>query len=79
MDLDRNNRFLYKEKGDVLSNLERYEEALDDYEEAITLDPSYVHAYLDKSNVLKKLAKQKYDRLMQLAAQAYEQAKKLMQ
>ncbi len=58
-------------KGDVLVDLERYEEALSAYEKAIQLDPHYSSAFKGKGNALYELKRYKealtaYDRSIQL-------------
>ncbi len=42
-------------EGNALNGLKRYEEALAAYEQAIRLDPNYVHAYNGKGNALSDL------------------------
>ena len=58
-------------QGDVLYNQQRYEEALEAYEQAIRLDPNNAKAYTGKGNVLYNL--ERYDE----ALEAYDQAIRL--
>ncbi len=55
-------------ESDVLSKLERYQEALAAYEQVIALDPTFAGAYEDKGDSLLKLGR--YEE----ALTAYEQA-----
>jgi len=59
------------EKGYMLSNLKRYEEALAAYEQTSRLDPNYALAYYNKGNTLSDL--KRYEE----ALAAYEQAIRL--
>src|SRR5229473_931592 len=59
------------EEGVTLSDFKRYEEELAAYEQAIRLDPNYVHAYNGKGNALSDLSR--YEE----ALAAYEQAIRL--
>jgi tetratricopeptide (TPR) repeat protein len=59
------------EEGVTLSDFERYEEALAAYEQAIRLNPNYVHAYNGKGNALSDLKRYKE------AEQAFEKARQL--
>jgi tetratricopeptide (TPR) repeat protein len=50
--LDPTSAYAYILKGDVLYDLERYEEALTDYEQALQLDPENPYTYIFKGQAL---------------------------
>ncbi len=58
-------------EGNSLHNLQRYDEAIHAYDQAIRLDPNYATAYYNKGNSLRNL--QRYDE----AIRAYDQAIRL--
>ncbi len=60
----------YCGKGDVLYDLERFEEALDTYEKALQLDPHYFSAFKGKGNALYKL--KRYNDALEAYNQAIE-------
>ena len=66
--LDPKDATLQDTIGDILSELGRYEEAIETYNRAIRLDRSYVHAYRSKASVLEKLERYQEARI------AYEEA-----
>ena len=43
----------------MLYNMQRYQEALEAYEQAIRLDPQYAYAYSNKAVVLAKLRRKR--------------------
>ena len=69
--LDPNFASAYNGKGNALSDLKRYQEALAAYEQAIRLDPNYANAYNNKGHILKKLNRNPE------AEQAFQKARQL--
>lgn len=66
--LDPDAAIVYANKGVALECLQRYEEALINYNQAITLDPTYAIAYINKGDALSNF--QRYEE----ALVAYNQA-----
>ncbi len=54
---ERNDRSLWHNKGLVLYKLGRYQEAVNAYDEALTIDPDYVPSLLNKGSALHKLGR----------------------
>ncbi|MBA2395816.1 MAG: hypothetical protein H0V70_24070 [Ktedonobacteraceae bacterium] len=54
-----NDAFLFKERGDIFLRLNRFTDALDDYNRAITINPGYEKAKECKSEVLVSLIRER--------------------
>ena len=61
--LTPDNGIAHSNRGNILKELKRFEEALESVDKCIKLDPSYVEAYINKGNVLQDL--HRYDEALE--------------
>lgn len=66
--LTPDNAIAHSNRGNILKELNRFEEALESLDKGIKLDPSYVEAYSNKGNVLQDL--HRYDEALEWYDQA---------